>query len=132
MADTMQFDLVSPERSLHSAQVEKVQIHGEEGEMTVMPNHAPVLTLLRPGFLTVTENGQSHDYVVSNGFAEIGPEGVSVLVEQATSRDGCTTDWIDRVIDEAEKAALDCADDQKITLNQRVNHARFLKQQLGL
>ncbi|WP_316015033.1 ATP synthase F1 subunit epsilon [Roseobacter sp. HKCCA0434] len=132
MADTMQFDLVSPERSLHSAQVTKVQLHGEEGEMTVMPGHATVVTLLRPGFLTVYEGGEGHDYVVTGGFAEIGPEGVSVLAEQATLRNDVTTDWIDRVIEQAEKAALEAPDDTRITMNQRVNHARYIAQQLGI
>ena len=132
MSDTMQFDLVSPERSLHSAQVTKVQIHGEEGEMTVMPQHAATLTLLRPGMLTVFEGTEARDYVVTGGFAEIGPEGVSVLAEQASLRSDVTTDWIDRVVDAAEKAALDANDDNRITVNQRVNHARFLKTQLGL
>lgn len=132
MADTMQFDLVSPERSLHSAQVTKVQLHGEEGEMTVMPQHAATLTLLRPGIMTVYEGEQAHDYVVTGGFAEIGPEGLSVLAEQATLRAEVTKDWMDRVIDQAEKAALDAADDTRITMNQRVNHARFLAKQLGI
>ncbi len=132
MADTMQFDLVSPERSLHSAQVTRVQLHGEEGEMTVMPNHVPTLTLLRPGFMTVHEGGEVHDYVVTGGFAEIGPDGLTVLAEQATLRADVTTDWIERVIDAAEKAALDAPADIHITMNQRVNHARFLAQQLGI
>lgn len=132
MADTMQFDLVSPERSLYSAQVTKVQIHGEEGEMTVMPQHAATLTLLRPGMLTVYEGSEATDYVVTGGFAEIGAEGITVLAEQATLRSDVTTDWIDRVVETAEKAALEASDETRITVNQRVNHARFLKQQLGL
>lgn len=132
MADTMQFDLVSPERSLHSAQVTRVQLHGEEGEMTVMPQHAATLTLLRPGFMTVHEDGEVHDYVVTGGFAEIGPEGLTVLAEQATLRADVTTDWIERVIDVAEKAALNAADDDRVTMNQRVNHARYIAQQLGI
>ena len=132
MAETMQFDLVSPERSLHSAQVTKVQLHGEEGEMTVMPQHAPVLTLLRPGLMTVYEGDVAHDYVVTGGFAEIGPEGLSVLAEQASLRADVTTDWMDRVIEQAEKAALDAPDDTRVTMNQRVNHARYLARQLGI
>lgn len=132
MADTMQFDLVSPERSLHSAQVTRVQLHGEEGEMTVMPQHATTLTLLRPGFMTVHEGGEVHDYVVTGGFAEIGPEGLTVLAEQASLRADVTSDWIARVIDAAERAALDAPDDERVTLNQRVNHARFIAEQLGL
>ncbi len=83
MADTMQFDLVSPERSLASLQAAEVQIPGAEGDMTILPNHAPVLTTLRPGVVKVTSPDGDLDYVVTGGFVEISPEGVSVLAEQA-------------------------------------------------
>jgi F0F1-type ATP synthase epsilon subunit len=49
MAEMMQFDLVSPERKLASAQVRSVQIPGAEGDLTAMPQHAPTITTLRPG-----------------------------------------------------------------------------------
>ena len=55
MADTMQFDLVSPERRLASAQVASVQIPGADGDMTAMPDHAPTITTLRPGILKVRD-----------------------------------------------------------------------------
>lgn len=83
MADTMQFDLVSPERSLASLQAAEVLIPGAEGDMTVLPNHAPVLTTLRPGVVKVTSPDGDFNYVVTGGFVEISPEGVSVLAEQA-------------------------------------------------
>lgn len=83
MADTMQFDLVSPERSLASLKASEVQIPGAEGDMTILPNHAPVLTTLRPGVLKATGPDGDVDYVVTGGFVEISPEGVSVLAEQA-------------------------------------------------
>lgn len=83
MADTMQFDLVSPERSLASLQAAEVQIPGAEGDMTVLPNHAPVLTTLRPGVVKVSSPDGDLDFVVTGGFVEISSEGVSVLAEQA-------------------------------------------------
>ena len=49
MADTLQFDLVSPERKLASVEATSVQIPGMDGDFTAMPNHAPFLTTLRPG-----------------------------------------------------------------------------------
>lgn len=82
MADTMQFDLVSPERRLVSTQISSVQIPGADGDLTAMPNHAPLITTLRPGVLTVETAKGPEQYVVTGGFAEIG-EGVSVLAERA-------------------------------------------------
>jgi len=83
MADTMQFDLVSPERSLASLSATEVLIPGSEGDMTVLPNHAPVLTTLRPGVVKISGPEGDLEYVVTGGFVEISPEGVSVLAEQA-------------------------------------------------
>ncbi|PIE16957.1 MAG: ATP synthase F1 subunit epsilon [Rhodobacterales bacterium] len=83
MADTMQFDLVSPERSLASLQASDVQLPGAEGDMTVLPDHAPVISSLRPGVVKVNGPDGQADFVVTGGFVEITPTGVSVLAEQA-------------------------------------------------
>ena len=85
MAEMMQFDLVSPERSLVSTLASAVQIPGAEGDLTAMPGHAPLITTLRPGILTVTgADGVSH-YAVTGGFAEIGAGGPTVLAQRAYS-----------------------------------------------
>ncbi|MEN9061468.1 MULTISPECIES: F0F1 ATP synthase subunit epsilon [Ponticoccus] len=103
MADTMQFDLVSPERKLLSAQVKSVQIPGAAGDMTAMPNHAPTITTLRPGILTVeTENG-TEEFVVTGGFAEIG-DSLSVLAERALPRGDVDQATYESMVDEAHAA----------------------------
>lgn len=104
MADTMQFDLVSPERKLLSVQVSEVQIPGAEGDLTAMPGHTPMLTTLRPGVLKVTAGGQVTEYAVTGGFAEITPEGVSVLAERALSRGDLTQSVLDGWVAEAHSA----------------------------
>ena len=83
MAGTMKFDLVSPERLLASGEATSVRIPGAEGQMTAMPDHAPTITTLRPGILTVEMTGGTQEFAVTGGFAEITAEGVSVLAERA-------------------------------------------------
>ncbi|TKZ21024.1 F0F1 ATP synthase subunit epsilon [Shimia litoralis] len=83
MANTMQFDLVSPERSLASLQVTAVQIPGADGDMTAMPGHSAVLTSLRPGVVHVQSPDGDKDFVVTRGFAEISADSVSVIAEHA-------------------------------------------------
>jgi F-type H+-transporting ATPase subunit epsilon len=85
MAETMQFDLVSPERRLLSTQATAVRIPGAAGDLTAMPNHAPLITTLRPGVLTVETEQGSEEFVVTGGFAEIG-ETLSILAEKALPR----------------------------------------------
>ena len=72
MADTMQFDLVSPERRLASMQVTEVRIPGADGDMTVMASHSPTVTTLRPGVLTAIGPEGETEFAVTGGFAEIG------------------------------------------------------------
>lgn len=104
MADTMQFNLVSPERSLASFQATEVQIPGAEGDMTAMSDHAPTITTLRPGLLRATGPDGAQEYLVTGGFAEIGPEGVTVLAERALARADVTQADIDAMVQEAAAA----------------------------
>ena len=84
MAQAFKFDLVSPEKLLLSDSVDAVVIPGTDGEMTVMANHAPVMTSLRPGIVTVSRTGTAPDrFVVFGGFADITPEACTLLAESA-------------------------------------------------
>lgn len=98
----MQFDLVSPERALASMEATAVQIPGADGDMTVMADHAPTITTLRPGILRVDADGATHEYVVTGGFAEIGAQGVSVLAERAVARGDMTQDEMDVMFNDAQ------------------------------
>ena len=119
----MQFDLVSPERSLASLQAASVQILGADGDMTVMSDHAPTITTLRPGVLTVEATGGAQEYVVTGGFAEIGANGVSVLAERAVARSEMTQDIMNEMFEQAQSAytrvkeANGAVDDAAKTLN---------------
>ncbi|MCF6444108.1 F0F1 ATP synthase subunit epsilon [Nereida sp. MMG025] len=104
MADTMQFDLVSPERSLASFSVTEVQIPGADGDMTAMADHAPTITSLRPGILRTIGPDGTKEYVVTGGFAEISSAGTSVLAEQAIAREDVTQDDIDAMVASAAEA----------------------------
>ena len=132
MADTMQFDLVSPERKLASVQATMVELPGMEGDMAAMPDHAPTITTLRPGIIRVHADGGTTEYAVTGGFAEIGAEGTTVLAEQAMDRSALTREMLEGLAQEAE-AALDGADDMTRTaLAQRVNDLRTLAGDLAL
>lgn len=101
MAETVQFDLVSPERQLASMAVDEVQIHGTDGDMTVMAHHAPLITTLRPGLVRVSGREGEKEYVVTGGFAEIDGESISVLAEQAVAREDMTQEHMKAMVDEA-------------------------------
>ena len=104
MADTLQFDLVSPERRLSSVQAREVQIPGTDGDLTAMAGHVPTITTLRPGVLRVVHAGGTDEFVVSGGFAEVTATGVSVLAEQALPRAELTPEVHARMVEEAREA----------------------------
>ena len=104
MADTLNFDLVSPERSLASFEATAVQIPGSEGDMTAMANHEPVLTTLRPGVLSVSASGGVSEYVVTGGFAEVTAQGVTVIAERAMAKADVNQEDMDGIIAGAAEA----------------------------
>ncbi|MFK0689311.1 F0F1 ATP synthase subunit epsilon [Mesorhizobium sp. IMUNJ 23033] len=113
MAEAFQFELVSPERLLVSEQVEFVVIPGAEGEMTVMAHHAPVMTTIKPGVVTVkTAAGKEERYVVFGGFADIVPSGCTLLAESAVAVGDIDRTDLARRIQEAREDAADAKDDE--------------------
>ena len=82
---TFRFDLVSPEKLLFSGEVEQVDVPGSEGYFGVLPDHAPLVAMLRPGILTVKAGGGEQKIVVLGGFAEVSASGLTVLADVATA-----------------------------------------------
>ncbi|HMA55292.1 MAG TPA: F0F1 ATP synthase subunit epsilon [Pseudolabrys sp.] len=80
---TFHFELVSPEKLLFSGEVEQVDVPGAEGDFGVLAEHAPMVTTLRPGILTVHGTGGAQKIVVLGGFAEVSAEGLTVLADVA-------------------------------------------------
>ena len=103
MAETVQFDLVSPERLLTSVAASEVKIPGAEGDLTAMPDHAPLIATLRPGIVRVTARDGDTEYVVTGGFAEISGESISVLAERAVARADMTQDEFKSMVAEANE-----------------------------
>jgi len=80
----LHFELVSPARLLFSGDVASVTIPGTEGEMGIYPGHAPLLSTLKPGVVTVYKDGGSTDRVfVKGGMVEVNPQGLTLLAEVA-------------------------------------------------
>lgn len=100
----MQFDLVSPERSLASFAASEVGIPAADGDMTAMAGHTPTITTLRPGILRAVGAQGVKSYVVTGGFAEISATSVSILAERAVAVENLTTAILDSYIADASEA----------------------------
>lgn len=110
---TLHCDLVAPERVLFSGEVEAVMLPGSEGDMTVLPGHAPVVSLLRAGFVVITDHKDSGSRVlVRGGIAEINQTGVTILADRATPVEELTPEKIEHEILEIE-TRRDATEDYK-------------------
>ena len=110
----MQFDLVSPERMLVSGTAKSVLIPGAEGDMVAMADHAPIITTLRPGILSVEMEDGTQDFVVTGGFAEINAAGTSVLAEEAMPKADVTAEMIAERVASAKENANDDAGNKRV------------------
>jgi len=129
MAESFNFELVSPEKLLLSESASEVVLPGSDGEMTVMANHAPVMTTIRPGVLTVkSTSGQTDRFVVFGGFADILPSGCTVLAESALAVADFNKDMLAKRL-ELAKADLANAvsDDAKTRIAQLISDLDSLK-----
>ena len=115
MADTMQFDLVAPERNLMSVPVREVRLPGADGDLSAMPGHAPAIVNLRPGLVTVVDDkGTEHQFAISGGFAEINNDSISLLAEIGRERSEMTQDVFDDMMRTAirKKEAAEARDEK--------------------
>jgi F-type H+-transporting ATPase subunit epsilon len=80
---TLRLEIVTPEATTYSEDVEMVVLPGSEGELGVYPKHVPLLTTLKPGELRVFKDGRATSLAIGEGFVEITGESVSVLTDMA-------------------------------------------------
>ena len=128
----LHFEFVSPERVLFSGDVDQVDLPGAEGDMGILPLHAPIVTVLRPGIVTVFNGGRRDPYVVVGGFAEMSPAGLTILADQATPRDEFDMTMLASEIKDAEEDVADAKDDaQRDNLKRHLEQLRSLQTALG-
>ncbi|KAF0128815.1 MAG: F-type H+-transporting ATPase subunit epsilon [Xanthobacteraceae bacterium] len=108
---TFHFELVSPERQLFSGAVEQVVVPGSEGDFGILAGHAPFVSTLRPGILTIHGDGQPKRLYVRGGFAEVSSGGLTILAERATAVEDLDPGQIDKEIKNAEEDLADARDD---------------------
>ena len=128
------FELVSPEHLVFSGEVDSVVVPGSEGQFTVLKDHAPVMTTLKPGVVEVAEGAsKTHRVFVRGGFADVAPTGLTVLAEQAISLDDLDTTRLAQEIKNAEEDFNDAAEGEARRMaSEKLDQLRELKAALGL
>ncbi|MFZ1815014.1 MAG: F0F1 ATP synthase subunit epsilon [Rhizobiaceae bacterium] len=124
MAQAFNFELVSPERLLLSGEVSEVVVPGSDGYFTVMANHAPVMSSVKPGVVDVRmADGELKQIFVRGGFADVSPSGLILLAEHAVPLKELAMEDFDGLIRDAEEDLSDADTEAKrerasVALNQ--------------
>jgi F-type H+-transporting ATPase subunit epsilon len=113
MADKLNFALVTPEREVFQGQVDQVVVPGVEGEFGVLVNHAPVLSIIKPGALRIFNDGEIRRVFVLDGFADVTPDGLTVLAGEAFDLKDADPAKIEQDLKNAHEDLRDAADDAK-------------------
>jgi F-type H+-transporting ATPase subunit epsilon len=117
---------------LFSGEVEQVDVPGAEGDFGVLPNHAPFVTTVRPGILTLFREGGALKIVVNGGFAEVNPQGLTVLADMAVPLEDFDRSGLASQIKDAEEDVADTKDDwQRDKLSHRLDQLKALQAALA-
>ncbi len=127
----LHFEFVSPERVLFSGDVDQVDLPGAEGDMGILAGHAPLVTALRPGIVTIFNGGAREPVVVIGGFAEVSPAGLTILADRAVPRADYDTALLAEEIKDTEEDVADAADAQRDRLARRLEQLKSLQAALA-
>lgn len=123
MADLLHFELVSPEKLLRSGEVFMVVVPGTEGDFGVLVGHAPLVSTIRPGAIQVFATGMSDTperIFIDGGFAEVGPDGLTILAESALAVAEIDIEGTARDLAAAREALRGASGDALSTAEKRV------------
>ena len=124
------FELVTPEKILMSDSVSSVSVSGVEGDMTVLANHSPIATSLRPGYIDINTNGKTERFFLTGGFIQITSDEVIVLAESASLEVDLNSEMIDNVIEKTKSLMENASDLQKCVLAKKLNDLTNIRNQL--
>ncbi len=130
MAEKLQFSLVSPEAELFCGEVDQVDVPGTEGDFGVFADHAPFMAAIRTGAITVYNDGTETRYMIQGGFADVMPEGLTILAESCIPMSDVKADMLGEEITKAEAALETAEGDASLPAAQHLDGLRGLSESL--
>lgn len=103
MAETLLLDIVTPYGHIFTEEVDEILAPGSEGEFGVLPDHVPFLTTLKIGILTYKKGSETGHFFLNWGYAEVGPDKVTILADSAEKSDEIDAERAKEAMKRAEK-----------------------------
>lgn len=123
----LRLEIVTPEKRVLDAEVDSVTVPTVSGEAGILPNHAPLVSALKPGILSYSQKSGGEKLAVSGGFVEVSSGTVSVLVDTAETSDEIDVEAAKTARDEAEKAlsaASQVSVEENAAIREDLEHAQ--------
>ena len=114
MANTLELQIITPDKIAYSEQVEMVTVPGVEGQMGVLPMHVPLMTQMIPGELIVHKDGRDYSLAVGEGMIEITPDHVAILTDMAIAAEHIDEAKVEEARQRAEARLHEKLSDEEI------------------
>ena len=133
MAEKLHFSLVSPDRELFSGEVDHVVAPGTEGEFGVLPRHAPFMATIKPGPLRILNDGGERRIFVNGGFADVTPDGLTVLAEDAVDLADIDMARLEQDLTDAREDVADAGEDapKKAAAQKKLTRLEAIRASMG-
>jgi F-type H+-transporting ATPase subunit epsilon len=123
----LQFKITTPEREVYNSQVDQVTIPTRTGEITVLPEHIPLVAILVPGELVIKKDKEEISLAVSSGFVEVLPDKVTILADTAELAE----ELDERAIEEAHQRAIDMQKEKRFDAEEYTALAAQIQKELA-
>ena len=133
--DKFKLEFVTPEKSLLSSEVEQVIIPGSEGEFTILADHSPMISSLKPGFIRIYEDSSSDalSYFVTDGFIDMASNNLTILAQSVIEKSEVTSEKLDEIIESFQKEVDSTENlDRKNRYNLKIDNVRAVQNQIWL
>ncbi|MBL6623530.1 MAG: ATP synthase F1 subunit epsilon [Rhizobiales bacterium] len=131
--DKFKLEFVTPEKSLLSSEVEQVIIPGSEGEFTILADHSPMISSLKPGLISIYEESSSEAviYFVTDGFIDMASNNLTILAQSVIEKSEITSDKLDEIIESFQKE-IDSTEnlERKNRFNLKIDNVRAVQSQI--
>jgi len=114
MASTLKFEIITPDATVYSADVDMVTLPGVEGQMGVFPQHVPLMTQMVPGEIIVRKDGHDYSLAVGEGLVEITADHVSVLTDMAIAAEKIDEAKVEEARQRAEARLSEKLSDEEV------------------
>ncbi len=131
--DKFKLEFVTPEKQIMSDDVEQVILPGSEGEFTILANHSPIISSLRPGFIKIFngDNDNSFDYFVTEGFVDMRSSELTILAQESIERSDLDSIKINAFIESYQNQIDETNDEEKKNkYNIKIEHLKVIQASL--